>query len=196
MLVGLLLITAALFVLGAAQIVHSIRAPFGAPTGRYKTAAQREQEQIAAQKQRDTDADALSDYDELNIYLTSPYISDTDSDGTSDGVEVAAGADPNCPQGQLCGPGASQVGPRGANPGDLRAVPGASPAPLLQSSDFVGVTPELLKSMTPEQLRSLLRGAGVPEEVLAQFNDNQLMTMFEESLAKNNPLDAASSTSR
>ena len=35
-------------------------------------------------KNKDTDKDGLSDYDELNFYKTSPYLEDSDSDGFSD----------------------------------------------------------------------------------------------------------------
>ncbi len=196
-LVGLLVVTAAMFVLGAAQIVRTIRAPFGAPTGLYKTADQLRAEQLAAQKQRDTDEDGLSDYDELTIYLTSPYIADTDSDGVADGTEVAAGGDPNCPQGQQCGPGASAVGPRGSQPADLLATPGSQPTALtLPGSDFVGLTPDLIENMEPEQLRVLLRGAGVGDDILSNFTDEQLMQLFRQTLEKNNPLEAVSSTPR
>jgi hypothetical protein len=57
---------------------------------------------VAKQKTQDTDGDGLSDYDELNVYSTSPYIEDSDSDGISDGVEVKNGTNPNCPQGTDC----------------------------------------------------------------------------------------------
>ncbi len=42
----------------------------------------------------DTDGDGLSDYDEINVYLTLPDNPDTDGDFFADGVEVAAGSDP------------------------------------------------------------------------------------------------------
>lgn len=194
-LVGLLLITVVLFAFGTVQIARSIRAPFGAPTGAYKTAEQLRQEQITAQKARDTDADGLSDYDELNIYLTSPYLSDTDSDDIPDGEEVRSGGDPNCPRGQTCGPGASSVGPRGARPSDLTSVPGAQPGTSpFSGSTFIGLTPENLENLDADQVRSLLRGAGVSEDILAQFTDEQIMQIFRETLQRNNPLEAASST--
>lgn len=42
----------------------------------------------------DFDNDGLSDYDEINVYLTDPKLSDTDGDGYSDGDEVDNGYDP------------------------------------------------------------------------------------------------------
>ncbi len=51
----------------------------------------------------DTDKDGLSDYDEIYTYKTSPYLEDSDSDGLTDQQEVAAGKDPNCPEGANCG---------------------------------------------------------------------------------------------
>ncbi|HVY72305.1 MAG TPA: binary toxin-like calcium binding domain-containing protein [Verrucomicrobiae bacterium] len=42
----------------------------------------------------DTDGDGLKDGDEVNVYLTSPYLGDTDGDGLSDGDEVTRKTDP------------------------------------------------------------------------------------------------------
>ncbi|MBT3689795.1 hypothetical protein HOG11_00370, partial [bacterium] len=47
---------------------------------------------------QDTDFDGLSDYDELYLYNTSPYLEDTDSDGFNDSEEITNGYDPNCPR--------------------------------------------------------------------------------------------------
>jgi hypothetical protein len=43
----------------------------------------------------DTDADGLSDYDEVKVYHTNPKIVDTDGDGYKDGDEVKSGYNPN-----------------------------------------------------------------------------------------------------
>lgn len=51
---------------------------------------------------KDTDNDGLNDYDELNVYMTSPYLDDTDSDGFKDGEEIANGNNPNCAAGAEC----------------------------------------------------------------------------------------------
>lgn len=42
----------------------------------------------------DTDADGLTDYDEINVYHTDPLSYDTDLDGVSDGYEIELGTDP------------------------------------------------------------------------------------------------------
>jgi len=60
-------------------------------------------QKIIELKNKDTDHDGLSDYDEINIYHTNPYLKDTDGDGIPDGQEVKDGTNPNCPQGQNCG---------------------------------------------------------------------------------------------
>lgn len=59
-------------------------------------------EAIIKLKNTDTDKDELSDYDELNVYHTSVYIADSDSDGFSDKEEIDAGENPHCPRGQDC----------------------------------------------------------------------------------------------
>jgi len=53
-------------------------------------------------KNKDTDQDGLSDYDELYVYKTSPYLQDSDSDGLEDKNEISSSHDPNCPEGQNC----------------------------------------------------------------------------------------------
>lgn len=58
---------------------------------------------IATLKGRDTDGDGLSDYEELYVYHTSPFLKDTDGDGVPDGTEIKNDTDPNCPNGNTCG---------------------------------------------------------------------------------------------
>lgn len=43
----------------------------------------------------DTDGDAVSDKDEIEIWKTDPKNVDTDGDGVRDGVEIIDGKDPN-----------------------------------------------------------------------------------------------------
>ncbi|MFH1433556.1 MAG: hypothetical protein ABIG32_01530, partial [Candidatus Uhrbacteria bacterium] len=69
----------------------------------YVSADEREAEEIATQRISDTDEDGISDYDELYVYKSSPYLADSDSDGFNDYEEIFSGNDPNCPQGKECG---------------------------------------------------------------------------------------------
>lgn len=105
-------------------------------------------------KSRDTDIDGLSDYDELYIYHTSPYIADTDSDGLNDGQEVKSGSNPNCAQGKDCS-GAVSSG-----------VVGASTT-----------------NMSAQQIRELLAKSGVAPEELAKMDDQALLKMYQETVA-------------
>ena len=53
-------------------------------------------------KNKDTDGDGLNDYDEIYIYNSSAYLTDSDSDGASDSLEVSRGSDPNCKPNEDC----------------------------------------------------------------------------------------------
>ena len=84
------------------QLKNSINSPFAYnPTETTETASTCEgpecQESL---KTKDTDEDGLTDWDELNVYETSPYLEDSDSDGISDWEEINRGTDPNCPEGR------------------------------------------------------------------------------------------------
>ncbi len=85
-----------------------IQAPFLAPRQNLEASRQLVNELVRTQQTqeelrlKDTDRDGLSDWDEMNTYRTSAYLADSDSDGSQDGVEIARGTDPNCPQGREC----------------------------------------------------------------------------------------------
>jgi len=134
---------------------------------------------------KDTDLDGISDYDELYIFFTSPYLDDTDSDGYKDKDEIAAGTDPNCPKGKVC-----QEAPR---PKTEVQSPETSDIAnfedfMNQASGDVSLTPgsdeltEMLSSLTPAQLRQLLIEAGAPADLLNNISDEQLKNMAQDAL--------------
>lgn len=49
----------------------------------------------SAQEQTDADNDGLSDYEEINIYRSNPFLPDTDEDGYNDGTEIKYNYDLN-----------------------------------------------------------------------------------------------------
>lgn len=80
---------------------HKLNDPFtykGTDRGEQDT----ETETETADMIKDTDNDGLTDYEEANVYNTSPYLDDSDSDGYKDGDEVKNNTNPNCAVGADC----------------------------------------------------------------------------------------------
>jgi hypothetical protein len=142
-------------------------------------------------KQIDTDQDGLSDYDEIYIYNTSPYLEDTDSDGILDKVEIDMGEDPLCPIGVDCSTGSSIINDTSAEWKDSNVELNplgddviTSPAEILVSSQLgegnengINIA-EILDD--PVALRSLLLSTGqISEEDLAKIDDETLLLVAE-----------------
>ncbi len=148
------------------------------------------QQNIDALKKKDTDGDGLSDYDELYVYHTSPYIKDSDSDGVPDGVEVKNGTDPNCPQGKDCGtpapvtlpPVADNADPANVNinmPSLNDVAPDTNTAPAsTPDANAPAATP-----LTATQIRALLKQQGVGDNILGSIDDKTLMDLYNQSLS-------------
>lgn len=128
------------------DIRHATRAPKAQNTNNAEALAK-----LNALKTKDTDGDGLSDYDELYVSNTSPYLSDSDGDGISDKAELNAGSDPNCPQGKVCSSFSLLTSPTDVN-GDL----------------------------TPAFLRAALKAAGVPQAQLDQTDDSTLLKIYQQ----------------
>lgn len=130
------------------------------------------------QKKEDTDGDGLSDWDELNIYKTSPYIFDSDSDGLSDGAEIMSNTDPNCPQGKICST-ASQDSPAAEtedSAGDFQA--------LEDDSDPADLSALLAGQLDAASLRKILLDSGsVAKEDLEKISDAELLQAYRAQIA-------------
>ena len=133
---------------------------------------------------KDTDADVLSDYDELNFYKTSPYLEDSDSDGFSDKEEIDNNKNPNCPAGRDCdndvlfNEDAQLVNPGTANNIDLEELNKQIIPSNAQISDLGS------EEMSADDLRKLLIEAGMEKALLDQISDKDLMESFSEALAE------------
>lgn len=152
------------------------------------------QDKIEASKKLDTDHDGLSDYAEQFTYRTSPYLSDTDSDGVPDAVEVAQGANPTCPKGQTCGvtgdalpqattstslEGLSAV--NGANAQQMNALNSLFPGTNASGTQPAPSGSTLLPpgQMTPAQLRTyLLQNQLATQAQLDELTDQQLLDAY------------------
>ena len=171
------------------SLVRNVRSPFFAgdknsPSVTLDTTEQAQAAQRAENlKMQDTDNDAISDFDELYTYKTSPYLKDTDSDSFDDKTEVASGHDPNCPEGQNCFRQDLEEKPKDENA--AAGLPGVFSATGTNPIDQAltgGVEP------TPTQIRDLLRQKGMTDEQLSQFDDQTLLQTYKDSVAtvKNN----------
>lgn len=152
---------------------------------RFLTSSQREAAELEAAKTRDTDGDGLTDYDELYVYKTSPYLSDSDSDGFDDKTELFSGNDPNCPKDTACEQAAEEVATSSAQiPELVEALGGASA--LLSAGQYDFNSREdveaFFRQATIDEIRTALLKSGVPKEELDQISDEDLAAFFERTL--------------
>ncbi len=156
--------------LGMYQWRASFKQAFATETGTYKSPDQVEEERIEGMKTKDTDGDTLTDFEETYVYKTSPYLADSDSDGSLDQDELKTGEDPNCPQDKNCAESgiASSLSPQ--------AAVASSTAQIEQDAM------KQLFNPTPAQIRALLVQNGVKESDVAGIDDATLVELYQESL--------------
>jgi len=147
-----------------------------------------------AMRNKDTDGDGLTDWDELNIYSTSPYLEDSDSDGFSDKNEIDSENDPNCPIGRDCyGTGLDSDSEPEEDSGGLQESDDLQELSDLfeQSADqnISGSNTQeeainnILEGKSNAQiLRKMLLDAGMDENLLNQISDEDLMVSYAEVL--------------
>lgn len=184
-------------VLGYFSFGANIRRPFDIQLAKsaadepYLTLTEREEKEKEDQKTRDTDSDELTDYDEMYVFRTSPYIMDTDSDGFDDKTEVYAGNNPNCPEGKTCSGTSGDASGASSAASDLLGSLSDSPFGRdlaqydLQSEEDIQ---DLVKSITVDEIRKALASSGVSQDQLDEITDEQLQALFEQTVS-----DAAAS---
>jgi len=191
---GLAVFAVLIIVLWAAQLRNNIYGPFNSGTAG-NLATTEATDQTEALKNKDTDSDGLSDYEELYVQKTSPYLADTDSDGLSDSAEIKNNTDPNCPQGRTCATGLVEEtgGANNTASGTLNSLldqfgmsgqqtSGTTNLPAGQAglnSDQVNA----LKNIDAASLRQLLIQAGMPQATLDKISDADLMKSYGETFS-------------
>lgn len=139
---------------------------------------QKKKEDTAADLQsKDTDGDGLNDFEELQVFATSPYLADTDGDNIDDAKEVQNGTDPNCPEGKTCGVGEAAIaGTEKAGPSfnlsGVQQKPPEMPQELQQLLSGQG--------MDATTLRNLLKQSGVDVRTLEGVPDDKLMAVYSD----------------
>lgn len=140
-----------------------------------------------ALKNQDTDGDSLSDFDELYIYGTSPYLPDSDSDGLTDAQELESGNDPNCPTGQNCRTNRLQAPDNQAQLLESFGLEEFSDLLEINQIESDQPTETDLTSLTTNQIRELLLESGeITQEQLDQIDDELLIESYKEVISGNN----------
>ncbi len=162
--------------LGVLQLRNTLYAPF-ALNNTVPVSIKEQVNTVDTLQRRDTDHDGLSDFDELYVYHTSPYLYDTFGYGMSD-KEVMARGLPLCPgAGKFC---SDEVGATTTeqNAGSTIAT-GLSKDPLLQNP------PADLNSVLrdPKQLRQMLLQTGMDASILSKVSDSDLMLLASQLIS-------------
>ncbi|PJA92533.1 MAG: hypothetical protein CO133_02700 [Candidatus Komeilibacteria bacterium CG_4_9_14_3_um_filter_37_5] len=173
-----------------------------------------ETEKMEKLKKVDSDNDGLSDYLELYIYNTSPYLDDSDSDGVTDKDEVLAGSDPNC-VGENCGNikdtgGVEQIektAPEmirelmtmGFGESELKKMTESELKTLYADAKVVAgsnvnvpeelsklTSPENIDKLSVEQIKAILIQGGAKAEDLANVTESELKEIFKKVINQQN----------
>lgn len=170
--------------LGLVQIRNTMYGPF-ALTKDIPPLDESQTSNIDSLRYRDTDIDTLTDFDELYIYSTSPYLADTDSDGIRDGDEIKKGTNPLCDEKKQDCTGnllqnESGVPQSGIDTSSI-SVGTDTPNP--------GVAPEDLETILsdPAKVRQLLLANGVEQEIIDGTSDAELMEMVRDIMTSSSP---------
>jgi len=200
-LAGLSVIAVFFVVMWMVQLNKKINDPFsiGDETALTNSAPQEDANSEAVLKAKDTDGDGLNDWDELNVYKTSPYLADTDSDGIPDGAEVKNGTDPNCPEGRDCSKtgvlenanasSSLQLAPQSNSIDAIntllsqlsaQATGTSSPAQTNSSQNLLGGKADVAS------LRKALLDSGLNQKILNALTDQQLLQSYQDTLKNAN----------
>ena len=146
----------------------------------------KELDYIEALSKSDIDQDGISDYDEIYVYQTSPYLEDSDSDGLSDKQEITQGSDPNCPQGQDCNSAEVLIDTtKTIDDTDNSGTADQTPSAGLDSNslDQTILQQALSGTIDAATLRQLLIESGADASLLNEISDEDLMKGYQETLS-------------
>lgn len=113
---------------------------------------------------KDSDGDTLSDFSELYINKTSPYIKDSDSDGVDDNVEVEKKTDPLCPTGQDCA--------------------GVIATNVNSAVSTSGSTTTEIPTLNATQIRNELSKIGMSQADLNKISDDDLIKLYNDTFSQ------------
>lgn len=149
------------------------------------------EEEVAKQKRTDTDGDSLSDWDELNIYKTNPYLKDTCGDGLADNVRLATGKNLVCSSGATGAEESAQTSfnllPTGMNID--QGIFGSAVSSSLGTQGQQQVSGQMLPR-DAATIRQVLKGK-VDQSKLDAITDQQLLELYDQAMAIQNQSQGA-----
>ena len=172
--------------LGGLYLARHVGQPFDVSYSgpQFFTTAQQEAQEVEEQKTRDTDGDRISDYEELYVLRTSPYLFDTDGDGIDDLTELESDLDPTCPEDADCS-NSTFVNPyaeSGSLVDSFQTFSGVDGEEVPEEPS-VDSALETVAQLSPEEVRELLISSGADEEQVNALTDDQIMALYESVLA-------------
>lgn len=163
------------------QFKNNVTQPFSYNNniGIQNSVPQQEEDDEEMLRNKDTDEDGLSDWDELYLYKTSPYLQDSDSDGFNDQEEINNEKDPNCPAGRDCYSLVMPIVNDGT--GDLLNQLEVNN----ENQDSESELQSMLEGQSDaDSLRKMLLDAGMDKEILNQISDEDLLKSYQDTLNK------------
>jgi hypothetical protein len=128
------------------------------------------------------------DYDELYVYKTSPYLSDSDSDGFDDNTEILSNHNPNCPEGKDCNVSIASTVEDSAQDSSndiLSGLLGMDSSSISDLSfDSVDEITNYFSQMSVDQVRSLLISQGIPKATVDQMSDQEVTDLLQSALTE------------
>jgi len=135
---------------------------------------------------KDSDGDGLTDWEEENLYNTSPYLEDTDSDGVLDNLEIEKGTDPTCREGDDCVNDVLQKDEQAKIEMDefinKKIEVGISTNTKTDVINEESLSKALKGNSDVATLRKMLLDAGMDEDILNSISDEDLLNSYQEVL--------------
>lgn len=155
---------------------------------KFLTGDEKQQQEMETLRKQDTDSDGLDDYSELYVYKTSPYLADSDSDGSNDKAEISGGTDPNCAPNQPCATAlATAVNPetlKGSFAEEVANTTGATVAAGAPTVPTMATISTALENMSPAQMRELLIQAGGDSATINALSDDEVRSTLMAAISQ------------
>lgn len=185
-----------ILIMWTVQLKNSINGPFtykGKSNNQNQLSSPVAEDSEEILKTKDSDKDGLSDWDELYLYKTSPYLEDSDSDGFTDKQEIDSNKDPNCPAGRDCGSlGIVNGDEKVVNQGEVQQddsllnnllnQSGANQSAATTNLNSGAVNPFPGEQPNAATLRELLIQNGMQKNDLDKISDKDLMESYAETV--------------